>query len=65
MERLKKDILSEPTLARPETSTRFYTKTDCSKDGMEAVLPQADVSEEARNQRHKKRTAESVNLTNP
>ena len=48
LERLNKDILSVPTLAIPDPSRRFYIKIDCSKDGMGAVLLQADVSEEAR-----------------
>ena len=48
MEQLKKNILSGPTLARPDYSRRFYINIDWSKDGMGAVLPQADVSEEAR-----------------
>ena len=47
MERLKKDILSGPTLARSDTSRRFYIKTDWTKDVMGAVLLQSDVSEEA------------------
>ena len=47
MERLNKDILSGPTLARPDPSRRFYIKIDWSKDKMGAVLLQADVSKEA------------------
>ena len=48
LEKLKKDILSGPTLARLDPSRSFYIKIDCCKDGMGAVLIQADVSEEAR-----------------
>ena len=48
LERLKKDILSGPNLSRPDPYIRFYIKTDCSKDGMVAVLLKADVSEEVR-----------------
>ena len=44
LERLKKDILSGPTLEITDPSRRFYIKTDWSKDGMVAVLIQADVS---------------------
>ena len=35
-------------LAQPNPARRFYLKTDWSKDGMGAVLLQADDSEEAR-----------------
>ena len=48
LERLKKDILSGPTLARPYPSRRFYIKSDCSKDLMGVLLLQADVSVEER-----------------
>ena len=44
LERLKTDILSGPTLSRPDPSRRFYIKTDWSKDGMGVVLLQADIS---------------------
>ena len=44
--KVKEKILSGPTLARPDRLRRFYIKTCCSKDGMVAVLLQADVSEE-------------------
>ena len=47
LERLKKDILTGPTLSRPEPSIRLYIKTDWSKYGMGTVLLKADVSEEA------------------
>ena len=47
MEWLKKNILSGPTLARPDPYRRLYIKTDWSKDVMEAVLLQEDVSAEA------------------
>ena len=49
LERIKKDILSGPTLSRPDPSRGFYIKTDWSKDGMGAVILQVDVSEEAKN----------------
>ena len=49
LERLKTDILSGPNSEIPEPSRIFYTKIDWSKDGMGAVLLQADVSAEARN----------------
>ena len=45
MERSKKDILSGPTLSRPDPSKRLYIKTYWFKDGMVAVLMQSDVSE--------------------
>ena len=48
LERLKRDILSGPTLARPDPSRKLYIKTDWSKGAMGMVLLQADVSEEAR-----------------
>ena len=44
LERLKKDILSGPTLARPYPSRRFYINIDWSNDVMGAVLLQSDVS---------------------
>ena len=47
MERLKKDILSGPTLSIPDPSRRFYINTDWSKDRMGAVLLQEYVSEES------------------
>ena len=47
LERLKKDILSGPTLERPDPSRMYYINIDWSKDGMIAVLLQAYVSEEA------------------
>ena len=46
--KLKKDILAGPVLARPNPNRRFYLKTDWSKEGMGAVLLQADDSDEAR-----------------
>ena len=49
LERLKKDILSRPTLARPENSRGFYIKIEWPKDGMGEVLLQAYVSVETRN----------------
>ena len=49
MERLKKGILSGPTLERPDPYRRFYIKTDWSKDGMGVMILQADVSAEAIN----------------
>ena len=48
LERLNKDILLGPTLAKPDPSRRFYINTDWYKYGMGAVLLQTDVSEEAR-----------------
>ena len=48
LERLKRDILSGPTLARPDLSKSFYIHTDWYKGVMGVVLLQADVSEEAR-----------------
>ena len=48
MERPKKEILAGPTLEIPDPSQRFYIKTDWSKDGMGAVILQADESAEAR-----------------
>ena len=48
MERLKKDILSGPTLARPDQSRRFYIDTDRPKDRMGEVLLQKGYSLEAR-----------------
>ena len=48
LERLKKDILSRPTLARPDPSRRLYTKTDLSNYVMVAVLLKVYVSEESR-----------------
>ena len=48
LERLKKEIISGPTLARPEPSQRFYINTDLSKDGIGAVLLQVDDSVDAR-----------------
>ena len=47
LERLNKDILSGPTLERPDSSRRFYTKRYWSKDRIGVVLMQADVSEES------------------
>ena len=38
LERLKKYILSGPTLVRPDPSRMFYTKTDWYKYGMGEVL---------------------------
>ena len=49
LERLKKYILSVPTLSRPEPSRRLYIKTYWPKNGMGAMILQADFSEEARN----------------
>ena len=49
IERLKKYILLGHTLAIPDTSIRFYIKTDWFKYGMGAVLLQENVSEETRN----------------
>ena len=48
LERLKKEILSGSTLARPDPYRKLYIKTDWYKDGMGAVLLQAYVSEESR-----------------
>ena len=48
LEMLKENILSRATLERLDPSRRFYIKTYWSKDGMEAVILQVDVSEEAR-----------------
>ena len=48
MERLKKDIISGPTLSRPYPYIRFYIKTDWYKDVTGAVILQAYASEEAR-----------------
>ena len=48
LERLKKEISSGPNLARSYPSRRLYINTDWYKDGMEILLLQADVSEEAR-----------------
>ena len=47
LERLKKDILSGPTLAIPDPSIRFYINIDWFKVRMAAVVFQSDVSEEA------------------
>ena len=47
LEELREDILSEPVLARPDPDRRFYLKTDWSKDGMGAVLLQAEDTPEA------------------
>ena len=47
LERLKKDVLSGPTLARPDSSRRLYIKIDWSKDTMGDVLLQEDDSAEA------------------
>ena len=41
---LKNYNILGPTLARPDPSRRLYIKTYCSKDGMGAMLLQADVS---------------------
>ena len=49
LERLKKYILSGPTLAITYPSRSFYIKKYWSKDGTGAVLLKEDVSEEARN----------------
>ena len=49
LKRLKKCILSGPTLARPDPTRMFYIKTYFSKDIMGAVLLQSDVSEEVIN----------------
>ena len=49
MERLKKGILSGPTLERPDPYRRFYIKSDWYKNGIGAVILKEDVSEEARN----------------
>ena len=49
LERLNKDILSGPTLERPDPSIRFYIKTYSSKDGIGYVLLKEYVSEEAIN----------------
>ena len=48
-ERLKKDILSGPTLAIPDPSISFYIKIYRSKYGMGTVILQSDVSEVAIN----------------
>ena len=65
LERLNKDILSVPTLAIPDPSRRFYIKIDCSKDGMEQCSCKQMSQRKQENQRHKKRPAESANLTSP
>ena len=43
LERFKKDTLSGPTLEKPDLSRSFYINTYWVKDGMGAVLLQADV----------------------
>ena len=40
--RLKYDIVSRPTLARPDSSQRFDIKIDWYKDGMGALIFQAE-----------------------
>ena len=47
LEELKNSILKEPILKRPDSSLRFYLKTDWSKMAMGAALLQPDTSEEA------------------
>jgi hypothetical protein len=42
---LKEKILEAPLLARADSKKRFYLKTDWSKDGMGAVLLQAEDSD--------------------
>ena len=49
LERLKKDILSEPNLERSYPYRRFYIKIYCYNNGMGAVLLQEDKSWEAKN----------------
>ena len=46
---ISKDIVSRPTLERPDPYLRFYIKTYWSKDGMEEVIMQVDNSLEAIN----------------
>eukprot|EP00957_Ditylum_brightwellii_P061564 4671783-Ditylum_brightwellii.AAC.1 len=48
LRQLKEDVIKGPMLARPDPTRRFYLKTDWSKNGMGAVLLQADDSPEAR-----------------
>ena len=55
LQKLKDDIISGPMLARPDPARRFYIKTDWSKDGMGAVLLQAENSEEARDAEDRER----------
>ena len=47
LEKLKSEITTGPVLKRPNHNRRFFLKTDWSKDGMGAVLLQAEVTEEA------------------
>ena len=42
LERLNNDIMAGPTLAIPDASWIFYINMEWSKDGMVAVLLQAD-----------------------
>ena len=48
LEALKSEIISGPVLARPDPERRFYVKTDWSKDGIGAVLLQADDTDKSR-----------------
>ena len=48
LEELKQAIVEGPMLARPDPSRRFYVKTDWSKEGIGAVLLQAEDTPEAR-----------------
>jgi hypothetical protein len=48
LEELKADILSKPTLARPDPHRRFYLKTDWSCEAMGAVLCQAPDDENSK-----------------
>jgi hypothetical protein len=41
------EVTTGPTLQRPDASRRFYVKTDWCKDGIGAVLLQADASEDS------------------
>jgi hypothetical protein len=45
---LIEDVIEGPSLQRPDASRRFYVKTDWSKDGIGAVLLQADASDESK-----------------
>ena len=48
LERIKKYILSGPTLEKLDPIRRFYIKTDWPKGGMGSVLLKLDISAEAR-----------------
>ena len=49
LEQINKDIVSGPTLARPETHQRLYINTYWYKDRIGSVLLQSDDSAEERN----------------